>query len=573
MDLTGLFKKAALVESDDGSDWQFQFNVSAKQMLADDLDFVNKNRGRSVEISVYPDLSSDYETPAEKKHRIEQEKYDQMMREKKTRQAELALDQAEKKIEEPEQPPSICIPGRKTLHHSDYLNEAGDRYHLAPVEGDKDRWCVARLIAATGAVELAIKAPEPATIVEAGIELRRLAETNELTPVAPVGYGAVYDNDNGWFVGVFAHLNEDDDPDGFMSSHFDSSGLTGNFLDEVFSTPQDAQATLDAIWEDRLLKFFAYIEFPPTESEEVASEQAEQVGMAYQDDDENVYAVEHVQPSEDAEDFYYAVMMTTPSGESEELDHTAEEYSGLITSENAQEVQDALDAFAAGAGWYAVPASAPSKSDGQDVDIDQADAENALHDALMAAPGAKERWAELVCNGAADADINHQLVNEFGGGPNDGSTNGWDAGVDGGEPYFSKTPEHPAWTGLQLISAVRAILNIPYPAGSEPELAEPDTTAEPPEVSNAPESQAEAVETAAEVPATTPQSVTFEDVTINVGNILLRKGHPETCGKVLAADEVQGMYVQFGDDNPHWVTLASVVDHYDVMPEAGLALV
>ncbi len=102
-----------------------------------------------------------------------------------------------------------------------------------------------------------------------------------------------------------------------------------------------------------------------------------------------------------------------------------------------------------------------------EVDMDRANAENALYDALMGIDGAKERWSALVAEGATDDEIGVNLVAELTGGQEDDSGN-W-AGVDGYGPFFMPAIGERIG-GSNLISTVRAILNIPYPE-EEPETA------------------------------------------------------------------------------------------------------
>jgi hypothetical protein len=97
-----------------------------------------------------------------------------------------------------------------------------------------------------------------------------------------------------------------------------------------------------------------------------------------------------------------------------------------------------------------------------EVDMDRAQAENALYDALMSHPKATDWWGDLVKCGASDASISDCLEDAFAGGLTQGSHGGWWAGLSNGA-FFVLNEDTEPWTGDELISTVRAILNIPSP--------------------------------------------------------------------------------------------------------------
>jgi hypothetical protein len=344
MDLTAVFKKASLVESGDGNVWQFQFNASREQMSASDLDFINKNQGRSVLIAVEPNFDSDYESPKERKERIEKEKYNSVMADKSKRQAELALDRAEKKIEEPEQPLTINLPGRRTTEHPDFLSDQGARYTTG--KNEEGAWGVI-CTPVDGEPNFIIAALEPGTEVEARNELRKLAETNNLAEVAPVGFGAVYQADERHVIPVMPRAHWDGEP-GFGAAKIAMDGTAIGFPDNiVFESAELAQIQVDETAEARNAAFLTYMElnFAPIEPEPDI-EEIKAAFHHYQDEDGARYFV----CDYDDPDLGYTVYRVFKNKDGEEpcvLDNPP-------SANTAEIMQMALDEMAAEQGWYAM---------------------------------------------------------------------------------------------------------------------------------------------------------------------------------------------------------------------------
>jgi hypothetical protein len=338
LEVESYFKKFSQNEK---GERQLLFTVNGR-LTSGEVEFIDKNVGHAVTLTVEPDANEVYESAQEKKDRIELEKYNDRMREKGAHQAELDLDRAEKVIDEPDQTAGLNIPGRRTTEFPDYLNEAGDRYLALGDDGDDGAGVYKSLVdEPEGLCPILIKAPEPGTIFEARLELRKLAETNGFKPVAPAGYGAVYSTGDGQHIGVGYSCDTDGDDIGYepsyLSSDEDSEPVTVS--GDVFPTAWEAQTNVDQIAADDGLVFLTYLEFPHAEVEEVSDE----TPFAYQDEAGNAYRVE-----EDGDNGW--VVTKTDENETNRFES--------IESSDKWGTQAALDAYAKQAGWFAVPVEA-----------------------------------------------------------------------------------------------------------------------------------------------------------------------------------------------------------------------
>lgn len=265
---------------------------------------------------------------------------------------------------------------------------------------------------------------------------------------------------------------------------------------------------------------------------------------AYQDDKGNVYRVEINEPldrwwvvkSDGKTTVEYAVLQSWPY--------------------DCQDLaQRTLDEHAAKMGWFALPDSEP--------DIDRAQAENALYDALMAAPGAKERWEILVKLVPTDYDIKNQLITEFNGGQTEGSSTGWDAGVDEGEPYFKPGINECSWTGDELVSVVRDILNIPHPVEAESKDIQPRKTTKHAEMVVVSETLGDPIVQPFLDPAPASDKV-------SVGSIITRDKPDGGTPLLLVTEETETGFVIAGNDGNSEITRDAALTLYRVVKEGEL---
>jgi len=357
MNIGAYFKSANLVESGEDNVWKLVFHVRKDRVMGEDLEDINDLQGGSVRLIATYTHDEDYESPRQKKNREEQDKYDNIMAEKRRSQAasELPLEGA---APEPATPGAITLPPVEIIKIGDYTDLAGNRYSVEYQSGIETGWHHV-ITPANDEVDidsLVMDKDIYNTEAEAREALRVWAEVKRgYKPVAPEGYGTVYgicDDNRDELLRVGYNDQSSEGNCRFVGFTCREDGSEANPISGLshYASPGNAQVELDEYAAiDSVLPVYGYINLSkivlPLGEDEPASP-----AMIYEDGDGATYYVFSERDDQKLEEQAWWIATCEPGGDEKFFD--IDNCAPFATQEDAQ---GALDAYALKNGWTPKP--------------------------------------------------------------------------------------------------------------------------------------------------------------------------------------------------------------------------